>query len=297
LKPTFSHGRLPLLEVFTRVSRRRPCPICGKADWCLVDRSDPPNSAVCERTPSENRWGDAGWFHRLGTSAAPVYYRRRTAVVSSAPAPDLSAFAQRYSAAVDAGKLTAFAASLGLTADSLRRLAVGWTGRAWSFPMTARGRVCGLRLRYPDGTKYSLRGGKEGLFVPAGLVGSASRLFIAEGPTDTAALLDLGFDAIGRPSCTGGVRHILDFVAAASWSSAVIVADTDAPGQAGARSLASALGVRCRDVRVIAPPDPFKDVRAWKQGGATGSEVEAAVEAAAPCKVSLQIRKGGSWTG
>ena len=53
------------------------------------------------------------------------------------------------------------------------------------------GNVWGIRIRRPDGAKFSIKGGKEGLFIPEEFGGD--RLLIAEGPTDTAALLDLGF--------------------------------------------------------------------------------------------------------
>jgi hypothetical protein len=262
----------------------------------LVGRSEQPDAAVCARVESPRRWGDAGWFHQLGPIATTPIRRSPIRIVSADAAPDLGAVAAKFSANANPSSVETLAESLGLSVESLHRLGIGWTGRAWSFPMTAKGRVCGLRLRYPDGAKLALKGGKEGLFVPGDLTTTSGSLFIAEGPTDTAALLDMGFDAVGRPSCTGGVRHILDFVAAARWLSAVIVADTDAPGQAGARSLAAALAVRCRDVRVITPPHPFKDARAWKQGGATREEVEALVGAAASVTVGLQISKGGAWT-
>ena len=41
----------------------RPCPICGKDNWC---RSDGATWALCHRVESPDRWKDAGWFHRLG---------------------------------------------------------------------------------------------------------------------------------------------------------------------------------------------------------------------------------------
>lgn len=70
---------------------------------------------------------------------------------------------------------------------------------AWTFPVSdAAGVLTGIRLRLADGRKLSVRGGPEGLFVPADL-GQPERLLIAEGPTDTASLLDLGLAAVGRP--------------------------------------------------------------------------------------------------
>jgi len=52
-------------EKMQRVNRQRPCPVCGKPDWCLVapDKS----AAICARIEesSVKRCGDAGWLHIL----------------------------------------------------------------------------------------------------------------------------------------------------------------------------------------------------------------------------------------
>ena len=111
--------------------------------------------------------------------------------------------------------------ALGVSVESLRRLGVGWSAkhRAWAFPMSnAAGDVLGIRLRLPGGKKLSVKGGKEGLVHsrrgPLRLPSGRLLLLIAEGPTDTAALLDLGFSAVGRPSCTGGVKLLVELGAA-----------------------------------------------------------------------------------
>jgi hypothetical protein len=49
-----------------RVSRRRPCPVCGRPDWCLfTGPEDAPTAAICARTESPKAAGSAGWLHRL----------------------------------------------------------------------------------------------------------------------------------------------------------------------------------------------------------------------------------------
>jgi len=105
-------------------------------------------------------------------------------------------------------------------------------------------------------------------------------LLIAEGATDTAALLDLGFNAVGRPSCTGGVKLLVELVKRLVALEVVIVADADVPGQRGANNLAAVLVAYSPAVRIITPPAGVKDARSWKQAGATSADVQAAIDAA-----------------
>ena len=59
------NGKLP----WKNVSRDRPCPKCGKPDWCRVDERG--DWACCKRTPEgahkekKDRNGEAYWVHRL----------------------------------------------------------------------------------------------------------------------------------------------------------------------------------------------------------------------------------------
>src|SRR5439155_12311592 len=91
--------------------------------------------------------------------------------------------------------LTQDTSSLGLSATSLLRLGVGWSApyRAWAFPMRdAGGAIRGIRLRTVAGKKFCVRGSKDGLFIPEESA-AVGPLLVCEGPTDTAALLDMGF--------------------------------------------------------------------------------------------------------
>lgn len=65
---TFIPSGKQLLTDYIRISDANVnCPICGKPDWCLVNRDDPtnPSSVICPRveTGAEQRIGDAGWLH------------------------------------------------------------------------------------------------------------------------------------------------------------------------------------------------------------------------------------------
>ena len=53
-------------KVWKRVSKRRPCPICQRPDWCLYDGPEnDPTAVICARVESYKCCGEAGWLHRL----------------------------------------------------------------------------------------------------------------------------------------------------------------------------------------------------------------------------------------
>jgi hypothetical protein len=135
------------------------------------------------------------------------------APTTSAPVLDLEAMARDAEQAASPAALQGFARGLGLTFESLRRLRVGWleSHRAWSFPMTdAAGAVLGIRLRSGK-AKFAVTGGHDGLFLPETCptwTSDGARLVICEGPTDTAALLDLGFSARGARVVRAGLPYL-----------------------------------------------------------------------------------------
>lgn len=296
---------------WSRAMRGRPCPICGKHDWCSVSVDGA--LAVCMRIGDNaiKATSNGGWLHRLRDTG-----ERPQRLVRTVPVPtqiqgrdDLAQLVGQYQGNVDPARLQRLADQLGLTVASLHRLGIGWASRAellamgteclgvgvWTFPMVdASGCVRGIRLRTPKGFKYALAGGHDGLFVPLWLASGGNAtptsnltamlntgpLLVAEGPTDTAALLDLGFAAAGRSSCAGGVKLLVELVRVCRANDVVIVADGDKPGQRGAQALASVLAAYLHRVRVILPPPGIKDARAWKQAGVTAAEVHAAIDAA-----------------
>jgi hypothetical protein len=291
-------------STWQRVSRRRPCPVCDKPDWCLFtgDASNP-DAAICARVESSKQCGESGWLHVLrddGPTWAPWRRSIQVAVrkMSAAPATDFTEVATAAWAAAPPMAVARLAKSLGVSVPSLNRLDIGWLAkhRAWAFPMrSAAGDVLGIRLRLPGGKKLSIKGGKEGLFLPSLATDHSplTTLLIAEGPTDTAALLDLGFDAVGRPSCTGGVKLLVELVRNLKPSGVVIVADADPPGQRGAEALAAVLVAYSQAVRIIAPPSGIKDAREWKRSGATAADVQAVIDAAPVRKLAVSARMRG----
>jgi 5S rRNA maturation endonuclease (ribonuclease M5) len=291
-----------------RVNRKRPCPICGKPDWCLLD----PNGrfAICPRIPSPRRAGEAGYVHYLTNVYA--HQPRRDRAIARQPALAAKAgdgkqetdsqpvpadfwlrLVKQYQSQLTEAALAKLANTLGLSARSLRLLNVGWSvkHRAWTFPMRDAGlRIVGIRLRRQDGSKFCVKGSNEGLFIPDNFLQvNESRLAVCEGATDVAALLDCGFRAvIGRPSCLGGVKLIVELCRARRFSKVVIFADNDPPGQRGAQKLVRELSLYVPQLRIVTPPT--KDVREWKKDGANRADVERAIAEAAI--ISLAIRAG-----
>ena len=138
------------------------------------------------------------------------------------------------------------------------------------------GAMIGIRLRSLNGAKWCVPGSANGIFWPTEVDRlSESGMMICEGPTDCAALLDLGFDAIGRPNALGGAKYLTDFVRGAR-RRVIIIADNDGErgvGMAGAHKLATAIKPLTRAVRVLKTPGGFKDIRGWYNGGGTREQL------------------------
>jgi len=279
-----------------RVTRETPCPVCGHFDWCLIAADK--TACICPRTESAKRCGEAGYLHLLVEKPRPQEPRRIKLRFGTA-LPDLTTLATSYREAATVERLTTFAAELSVSVASLNAFGVGWAAsyRAWAFPLTdpTTSKVTGIRLRRPDGAKFSVSGGKESLFLPTGTPATGEPLVIAEGATDAIAAHGIGFlNAVGRPSCTGGVRHIIELVKTRKPSGIVVVADGDGPGTRGAETLASVLALHCRNVRTIYPPTWCKDLRDWVAKGATRAAVEQLMHAADVRRLNLTISTRGN---
>ncbi len=283
-----------------RVTRENPCPVCERPDWCLTaGPPDNPTAAICPRTESEHHIEGAGWLHRLRDDnwPDPGQSRRQVAVkFISKPAkdrPNFETLTTQYESALSPNRLRWLANDLGLPAETLRQFRVGWCEQqqSYSFPMSnGEWKVTGIRLRRPGGFKFAEKGSDgNGLFLPTD-PGPPDPLFILEGPTDAAAAVALGFAAIGRPSCFGGKKHLYTLVRRSSPDNVVIIADADGPGRKGAEQLANALATLAA-VRVIQPPEPHKDMRAWYKAGATIAEVERLIDSASVRRVDITTRK------
>lgn len=226
-----------------RVNRANKCPICGHDTWCLLGRT----VVLCMRVPSEKpkviKGGETAYIHEYGDNPKPVLINRKRERV---PVIDVKKVIREWNKAYGAfhdRALMALSVRLGVSVKSLEALEFTRGSRDnWGIPMKdGFGGYIGMRMRSNSGAKWALTGSQAGIFIPLLPVGR--RVLIVEGPTDTAAALTIGFYAIGRPSCSGGVQHIMTFVQRHFIREAVIVSDNDDPGIKGAVDLQRQLSV------------------------------------------------------
>ena len=261
------------------VSRREPCPVCHKPDWCTI--SNDGAMCVCRRVESDHpaRSG-VGWIHRLGVdNRCRCRMESKTSILhlDTTPTPDFAAIHAAFDGHPDMQEGLAF--GLGLDGASFAALDVRYDAakECMSFPMrNPQGEITGLRYRHlATGRKWSEKGSRDGLFMPREPE-RTEHLVITEGPTDTAAALSLGLNAVGRSSCLSGVPLIRDLVHARQIRRVTIVADHDRPGMDGAHRLAAALPVLSR---ILVPPEGIKDMRDWYRQGLTRTQFDEAANA------------------
>ena len=209
-----------------RVRRDTRCPICGRADWCLISPDE--DACICARIESDKRCGDAGWLHRIS---------ERVYLPSQLIAPakpdcniDWTKRDQGFHENMNGLAWQKLSTDLGICIATLQQMGWGWSAvhQCWTVPMrNGAGEIIGIRTRHLDGSKRAVPGSKSGLFfVPESIRGST--LIICEGPTDSAALIELGFDGVvGRPSCRGGTAHLLDLIRRTAIPSAIVIPDND----------------------------------------------------------------------
>ncbi len=224
---------------------------------------------------------------RRVSAGAPMKMRRQGAY------HDFGPMSERFQSELSRYRLQRLAHDLGVSARSLQSLGVGFDGEAFTFPMfDPHEKAIGIRRRFADGQKRAVKGSRNGLFLPASKTGvrggrwctskrNPGMLFVCEGPTDTAAMLDLGFSAVGRASCSSTSGDAKAYVELHRPECVVIVADNDEPGVNGANRLAEDLRSVCKSLKVISPPARYKDVRSWKLAGATRERVISIVQRAA----------------
>lgn len=276
------------------VSRREPCPICGKPDWCGVTT----DGAVCHcmRVESDRPCPSGGWFHFL--IERPMRERMPRRLPRPPVRPKMfnaelamAGFRAEFEHPREDGdifdSLAEIAADLNLCAADIDRLLVGRSAhsKAWAFPMLdGQGRTVGIRLRgYGCSDKWTVAGSRDGLFYDPNIEPREARykgvmgreLVVVEGATDCIAGYALGLPCVGRSSCGTGADMLKELCARTRTGRVTIVSDNDRykfrpdgtpwrPGAEGAQALARRLGRICR---IVTPPK--KDLREWLYAGLT----------------------------
>jgi len=261
-------------------SKSEPCPVCHKTDWCTM--SNDGAVCVCRRVESPHPCKSGmGWIHRL--TEERIVWREPPKVERQEATPDF----QKMHDGFDGHPIMQDGLSfgLGLEAESFAALDVRYNAEneCMSFPMRDHtGRITGLRYRHlTSGKKWSAKGSKDGLFYDPRSILTAETapdsIVVTEGPTDTAAALSLGLDAIGRSSCMTGAKILREIVMARRIRRITIFADGDRPGMDGARRLARELSA---PARIVLPPPGIKDLREWYNKGLRIETFRAAESAA-----------------
>lgn len=256
--------------VWIRVTKEEPCGICEKPDWCVRGEK----GWNCMRVESAKMLHNGGWYHPFDESK-PMPPPPRPAKARP-PAPDFAALMARYWRE-DHPMLNEQAEALGLPVEAIKQLGAAWAEdrNAMAIPMHDathhdRTRPVGIRLRTADGKKFAVTGSTSGIFYPyRALHLSTDRIYICEGPTDTAAAIAMGCFAVGRAACRGGEGIILSVLDQLNPNEVVIVTDNDSPGVSGAKDL----------MRHIKQPKcqltpPTKDLRSFRDSGGTRELLE-----------------------
>jgi len=248
---------------YSRVSPQAPCPICKKSDWCRVFAD---GWVECMRVQSERAAKSGGWMHRLDGEA-----RRYLPPPPKLPPPTINAtkLIREWHTATSPALREDFAVSLGLSGSSLTAVGAAWaaTYAAWAFPMSdGYGNIVGIRLRNEKG-KFAVRGSRQGIFLAD--VPPRKILFVCEGPTDTAAAIELGLFAVGRPNCCCGAPEIKIYARRLAVARVVVISDNDKPGIDGAKKVGAELKL---PFAIYVPP--AKDLREFVRLGGTRIMIE-----------------------
>jgi len=252
-----------------RVNTNKRCPICDKADWCLI--GDDGASALCMRVTSDRPFsmssGEIGYIHKLTEAIKWI----KPFNPKPKPKPVTIDCAQLFKVAhsrTTEAMIAKLSKDLGVSEESLSKdngICAAWfeQSNAWGFPMHDGGyNMIGIRLRCSTtGRKWAVTGSRNGLFYS--FKEPDERLVVCEGPTDCAAALSCGMFAVGRASCSSGVNEIKWFLESnRNIKEVVIISDNDAPGIKGALDLQKAIRIKSCVVTL-----PCKDMREFRKSG------------------------------
>lgn len=201
------------MSEWKRVSRREPCPVCHKPDYCTraVDGTAIRCMRVESDKPTHGKDGSMGWLHVLSNPLPPVV---KSKVVEKKP-DWTTECKQMYDHDMAHEKRCEVADLLSVGVHALESLRVGIGWDSWnnaefsSWPSRDHnGRCIGYVRRYADGSKRTNEGGSTGLFYTSEWFTHPGPLFVVEGGSDVAACESAGLAAIGRANNTQGGEYI-----------------------------------------------------------------------------------------
>lgn len=267
---------------WVRVTRGEPCKVCERGDWCT--RSADGLLARCMRIQSEKECQKGGWIHKLEPGmVAQVFVKPEK---PKAPV-DWQRLARTFSS--DVAALPRLSKSLGVSVEALAALWVGRSrdraGEFTSWPQRdSAGNVVGIVRRYWDGAKKSMFGSALGLHYATFWADMPGPVFVVEGGSDTAALIDCGVNVIGRPSNRHGAENLTRMLRRTRHV-VVVIGENDCepqrrgkfpqcpvtcngcancwPGRYGAQEMMRKIRIQPARLHWCLPPAEFKDMRTW----------------------------------
>ena len=301
-------------------TKGHPCPRCGGTDrfavfpdfsfrgsahcrYCFHKHTKPhPGDGIatiqwwlaCTPREAVQKLKDFLGISRDNQRLSPLNRSTTPPVAETPKQTDWDSINTRLMSQLEPENLRKAAESLSLPESCLKVLQIGWSQKYThiTWPMRSEdGAIVGVRTRSIDGRKYSsARWSTNGLFYSPDLLGrTLDRLWIAEGPTDTAALVSLGCDACGLPCANAGHDVLERFCRKRRPKEVVIVADNDCSGKLSAEQVADSLLILVRCVRVIHPPAPHKDARDWVKAGARVSDLEKLAASVFPLQLKIEV--------
>lgn len=269
-------------NIWPHATKKNPCPICGKPDWCQFGEK----AMKCMRVESEHPCSTGGFYHFYEHAQfTPTSLPKSKAAPKSLPAANIIKELRKHTTIM---QFEQEADALGILKEAL--IAVGAAyhpeKKAWAYPMhDSTGDVVGIRLRSSiNGFKWAMEGSRNGLFMPIPAVKLQGIVFAPEGATDTAACLSLGLYGIGRPTATSGNDILALALDRLEIRKLVIVTDNDDIKRLGNREgrpgIEGAIKLK-RDLRIPSviwmPPSPLKDIREFVKRGGTAEQILAEV--------------------
>lgn len=193
-----------------RATRSRPCPLCGKPDWCIHDA----NAVLCARSNGQGavaQFGSYGYLHLLSDDQPDsVIVERPRQKMDDELHEEMWVLTREY-IAVGKDMVPSLAREWHADEQHLRQLFIGWNEkyRAWTIPeWNHKRRIVGIGFRLGNGKKLQEVGGRRGLVYVNDWRQQKGTVIIVEGASDVVAGLTKGMCVIGRPSCRGGAKYL-----------------------------------------------------------------------------------------